>query len=125
MHKILIKGYFKNYDINEKIKYKNHGFLLSNFITFKNNNDKIKINFKNDKILFTKENNNSKLVHEFILNENTTGKYKIKSQNILIDIPIYTTKIENKNKSVKIEYNFLNNESKTKNIIYIEDEVLA
>ena len=124
MHKILIKGYFKNYDINEKINYKNHGFLLSNFITFKNNNDKIKINFKNDKILFTKENNNSKLVHEFILNENTTGKYKIKSQNILIDIPIYTTKIENKNKSVKIEYNFLNNESKTKNIIYIEYEVL-
>ncbi len=124
MHKILIKGYFKNYDINEKINYNNYGFLLSNFITFKNNNDKIKINFKNDKIVFTKENNNSKLVHEFILNENTTGKYKIKSQNILIDIPIYTTKIENKNKSVKIEYNFLNNESKTKNIIYIEYEVL-
>lgn len=124
MYKILIKGYFKNCDINETIHYNNEGNLLNNIITFKDKDTRLKINIKSNSIIFTKDDINSKLEHEFILNKKTSSKYYLKEERININIPICTKKLEKKDKSIKIEYDLINNQETSKNILYIEYEVL-
>jgi len=104
MHKIQIKGYFKNYSINEKIEYNETGHLVGNTITFKKDNMTIKIKLKNDKIIFEKNDNTSNLQHEFIQDKQTSSIYHLKDENISINIPIFTTKIEIKENMLKIEY---------------------
>lgn len=124
MYKIFIKGYFKNYNLNEIINYNNEGFLIGNIITFSNNETNLKLILKNNRISFIKEDNKSKLEHEFILNTKTFSKYILKKDNLSINIPIYTTKVDKKDKSIRIEYDLLDELDKKKNIIYIEYEVL-
>lgn len=123
MHKILIKGYFKNCEINEKIEYNTIGFLVGNIIRFTTNNTNIQINNKKDKIIFTKEDINTKLTYEFIQNKKSIGKYNLKKEKIAVDIPIYTIKSRINNKSVNIEFCNIDNK-KNKNSLYIEYEVL-
>lgn len=122
MHKIQIKGYFKNYSINEKIEYNEIGHLIGNTINFKKDNMTIKINFKNNRIIFTKTDENSILEHKFILNKQTYSKYYLKQENININIPIFTTKLKKEENKLKIEYYL--DENKSNNILDIEYEVL-
>ena len=121
MYKILIKGYFKNCELNEIINYNNEGYLINNIITFKTEDTEIKLNVKTDKIKFVKDDKKSNLTCEFILKKNTVGKYKLKKENIIFDIPVYTNYILKKDKSIKIEYDISDN----KNILYIDYEVIT
>jgi len=122
MHKIQIKGYFKNYSINEKIEYNEVGSLIGNSIIFDKDNTNIKIKFKNDRIIFIKTDENTILEHEFIQNKQTFSKYHLKQENININIPIFTTRIKKEENKLKIEYYL--NEDHSNNILNIEYEVL-
>ena len=82
----------------------------------------IKINFKNDRIIFTKTDENSILKHKFILNKQTYSKYYLKQENSNINIPIFTTKLKKEENKLKIEYYL--DENKSNNILDIEYEVL-
>lgn len=122
MNKIQIKGYFKNYGMDTQIHYNETGHLIGNSITFDKDNTNIKIKFKNDRIIFIKNDENSILEHEFIQNKQTSSKYYLKQENININIPIFTTRIKKEENKLKIEYYL--DDDKSNNILDIEYEVL-
>ena len=124
-NKILIKGYFKNNSTNEKIEYNEIGYFFNNTIKFKNNDTDLKIKIYNNKLVFIKEDNETKLICDFILNQETTCEYYLKQEKLKTNIPIQTKKIKNTNNVIEIEYYLLiDNINKIKNILHIEYEVL-
>lgn len=125
MNKILIKGYFKNSDTNEKIKYDTIGYLMNKTIKFKVNNTNLKIKLNNNTPLFIKEDEQTILKNKFLLNKETICEYYLKQENITLEIPIITKKIINNNNIIEIEYYLLTDrQNKIKNILHIEYEVL-
>lgn len=90
---------------NIKTKYKN------NELSFKYDNESIKITIKKDNIIMYKENNESILTFNFIKNKETESKYFIKSLNFYIDTKIKTNKLEIKKDRLYIEYE-----------LYLQDE---
>ncbi len=90
---------------NINTKYKN------NELSFKYDNESIKITIKKDNIIMYKENNESILTFNFIKNKETESKYFIKSLNFYIDTKIKTNKLEIKKDRLYIEYE-----------LYLQDE---
>lgn len=125
MNKILIKGYFKNNSINEKINYNEIGYFFNNTIKFKKNDTDLKIKIFENKLIFIKEDLETKLVCEFILNQKTKCEYYLKQENLKTNIEIQTKTIKNTNNVIEIEYYLLiDNTNKIKNVLHIEYEVL-
>ena len=124
MNKILIKGYFKNSDINDTIYYNTTGYLINKTISFKHDDTKLKIKEENNKIIFIKEDEKTILKNYFSLSEETYCNYYLKQMNLNMDIPILTKKIINKNNIIDIEY-YLLSDKEIKNILHIEYEVLT
>lgn len=73
-------------------------------LKFNYDNESIKISINKDNIVMEKENNDSLIIFNFILNKNTETKYYIKSLDSYIDTKIKTNKLIINEDKIYIEY---------------------
>ena len=81
----------------------------NNKIIFNSNNDKFVITIS-DKVIIEKENEDSLIIFDFVLNKETESKYYIKKLDFYIDTKILTNYLFIDNNNVKIEYELWLNE---------------
>lgn len=122
MNKISVNGYFKNYEMREKILFETTGYLINENIVFKQDKNFYKLFLKTNKIVFHKENNDSKLIYSFQLKKQTLGSYVLKETNTKITIPIHTSNLIRNHNKIKIDFE-LEQPNNNKNIFYLEYEV--
>ena len=82
-----------------------------NKLSFKDDNDKIKITINKDNIILVKENFDSLMEFNFIKNKKNEFKYFIKLLNSYINSYVYTKELIINDNQIILEYD-----------IYIEDE---
>lgn len=105
MNKIKITGYFKNSALNSTINYDCYGIKKDNIISFKNENDNIKLTLNKDSLIFIKENEETILTYNFISNMITTNNtYKLKQENLVATLEIETKTIKINENSILIEF---------------------
>lgn len=80
------------------------GDKKNNVLSFKYDNESIKIDINDDNIVMHKDNDESMLSFNFIKNKKTECKYFIKQLNFYIDTSILTNEILIKNDQIYIEY---------------------
>ena len=114
MNKIKIIGYFKNSNTNTTVKYNCCGKYYDNKIEFQTKEDLITIEIKQNIVLFKRENNEVMLYYEFVLNNKSKNNiYRLKKENIEINLEITTTKIEIKKNYLCVEFNMLEVDNNT------------
>lgn len=80
------------------------GDKKNNVLSFKYDNESIKIDINDDNIVMHKDNDESMLSFNFIKNKKTECKYFIKQLNFYIDTSILTNEILIKDDQIYIEY---------------------
>ncbi len=107
MNKIQVNGYFKNNQFDEAIEYNTFGTIENNIMNFSSKNDNLIISINDSNIIFTKENENSKLVYNLILNEITSNNiYCLKNngEKFQLELSVKTTKISRTNNSLIVNF---------------------
>ena len=105
MNKIRIKGYFKNSELNHSIIYDCDGAQFNNIISFKHDNNRIKLKISNNNLIFTKEDEETILTYNFISNKKTTDNtYKLKKENLVAGLEIETKTIKINENSILVEF---------------------
>ena len=89
---------------NEFIKKNIVAEYTNNEITFKDENDSIKLIINNDNIIMIKDDLSSKTTLNFILNKKTTSEYYVKAIDMIIDLKVLTNKLEINKERIYIEY---------------------
>lgn len=109
MNKIHITGYFKNDQFDSDIIYDTYGTLNDNQINFTNNLENLQILLNDSNIVFEKEDDNSKLVYNFIENKITNNIYTVKNldQTLELILKIKTTKILINDNNIIIDFEML------------------
>ena len=104
---IILKNYFVDFSLQnneEKIEKKDIKLKKeNNTMTFLSDNEKLKMTL-NDNIILEKDNDESLIVFDFKLNEETSSKYYIKDLDFYIDTKIKTKQLEIKDNYIFIEY---------------------
>ena len=104
---IILKNYFVDFSLQnneEKIEKKDIKLKKeNNIMTFLSDNEKFKMTL-NDNIILEKDNDESLIVFDFKLNEETSSKYYIKDLDFYIDTKIKTKQLEIKDNYIFIEY---------------------
>ena len=101
--KYLIDYKIKNNE-EDLIKKNIDAMYENNIITFKDEEDSIKLIINNDNITMVKDNLSSKTTLNFILNKKTDSEYEIKLLNTIIDLKVLTNKLEISKERIYIEY---------------------
>ena len=113
IHKILIDYKIRNNE--EKIIKKDIKAIINNDkLSYKDDNESIKLNINKENIIMIKENIDSKLTFNFIKNKTTELEYYIKLLNSYLDGSIKTNEIIIKNNYIYIEYE-----------LFIQDEYMG
>lgn len=113
MNKINIKGYFKNSALNDTIIYNCNGIKNNNIISFRHNNDDIKLTLNSNSLIFIKENNETILTYNFISNQKTTNNtYKLKKENLVAGLEIETKTIEINEDKILVEFVLVDSDEK-------------
>lgn len=79
-------------------------YIKNKELSFKYDNESIKININNDNIIMQKENKDSKIIFNFILNKKADTKYYIKELDFYIDTEVLTNNLTISDKKIHIEY---------------------
>lgn len=118
---IILKNYFIDFSLQnneEKIEKKDIKIKKeNNIMTFLSDNEKFKITL-NDNIILEKDNDESLIVFDFKLNEETSSKYYIKDLDFYIDTKIKTKQLEIKDNYIFIEYDLWLSDEYTGNFKY-------
>ena len=118
---IILKNYFVDFSLQnneEKIEKKDIKLKKeNNIITFLSDNEKFKMTL-NDNIILEKDNDESLIVFDFKLNEETSSKYYIKDLDFYIDTKIKTKQLEIKDNYILIEYDLWLSDEYTGNFKY-------
>lgn len=118
---IILKNYFVDFSLQnneEKIEKKDIKLKKeNNIMTFLSDNEKFKITL-NDNIILEKDNDESLIVFDFKLNEETSSKYYIKDLDFYIDTKIKTKQLEIKDNYIFIEYDLWLSDEYTGNFKY-------
>ena len=118
---IILKNYFVDFSLQnneEKIEKKDIKLKKeNNIMTFLSDNEKFKMTL-NDNIILEKDNDESLIVFDFKLNEETSSKYYIKDLDFYIDTKIKTKQLEIKDNYIIIEYDLWLSDEYTGNFKY-------
>lgn len=118
---IILKNYFVDFSLQnneEKIEKKDIKLKKeNNIMTFLSDNEKFKMTL-NDNIILEKDNDESLIVFDFKLNEETFSKYYIKDLDFYIDTKIKTKQLEIKDNYIFIEYDLWLSDEYTGNFKY-------
>lgn len=118
---IILKNYFVDFSLQnneEKIEKKDIKLKKeNNIMTFLSDNEKFKMTL-NDNIILEKDNDESLIVFDFKLNEETSSKYYIKDLDFYIDTKIKTKQLELKDNYIFIEYDLWLSDEYTGNFKY-------
>lgn len=118
---IILKNYFVDFSLQnneEKIEKKDIKLKKeNNTMTFLSDNEKFKMTL-NDNIILEKDNDESLIVFDFKLNEETSSKYYIKDLDFYIDTKIKTKQLEIKDNYIFIEYDLWLSDEYTGNFKY-------
>ena len=116
-----MKNYFVDFSLQnneEKIEKKDIKLKKeNNIMTFLSDNEKFKMTL-NDNIILEKDNDESLIVFDFKLNEETSSKYYIKDLDFYIDTKIKTKQLEIKDNYIFIEYDLWLSDEYTGNFKY-------
>ena len=100
---------------NENLQFKDvEAVFKNNILSFKDENDSIKITINNDNIIMDKESIASNITFNFIKDRKTEVKYYIKLFDSYLNTCILTNKLEISNRRIYIEYE-----------LWVEDEYMG
>lgn len=106
MKKTNFKCYIKNVAFSINNVYNLIGNLdgTTKHISYKEDDIDVDISYK-DELHIIRETNEYLIDMKFILNEKQDGIYLLKATNTYLELKVYASKIEIKNKSILINYN--------------------
>ena len=104
-----LKKVYINYKIknnNEIIKKENLEavYKVNEYLKIKDTDENINISFNNGNIIMERDNNESNLLFNFVLDKETESKYFIKSLNFYIDTKVKTNHLQIDDDRIIIEY---------------------
>lgn len=104
MKKVYIDYKIKNND--EKLKKENLEaiYKVNEYLKIKDIDENINISFDNGNIIMERDNNESNLLFNFVLDKETESKYFIKNLNFYIDTKVKTNHLQIDDDRIIIEY---------------------
>lgn len=104
MKKVYIDYKIKNN--NEIVKKENLEavYKVSEYLKIKDIDENINISFNNGNIIMERDNNESNLLFNFVLDKETESKYFIKNLNFYIDTKVKTNHLQIDDDRIIIEY---------------------
>lgn len=104
MKKVYIDYKIKNNDEILKKENLEAVYKVNEYLKIKDINENINISFNNGNIIMERDNNESNLLFNFVLDKETESKYFIKNLNFYIDTKVKTNHLQIDDDRIIIEY---------------------
>ena len=104
MKKVYIDYKIKNNDDILKKENLEAVYKVDEYLKIKDIDENINISFDNGNIIMERDNNESNLLFNFVLDKETESKYFIKNLNFYIDTKVKTNHLQIDNDRIIIEY---------------------
>lgn len=104
MKKIYIDYKIKNNDEELKKENLEAVYKVNEYLKIKDIGENINISFDNGNIIMERDNNESNLLFNFVLDKETESKYFIKNLNFYIDTKVKTNHLQIDSDRIIIEY---------------------
>ena len=104
MKKVYIDYKIKNNDEILKKENLEAVYKVNEYLKIKDTDENINISFNNGNIIMERDSNESNIIFNFVLNEETESKYFIKNLNFYIDTKIKTNHLQIEEDKIIIEY---------------------
>lgn len=104
MKKVYIDYKIKNNDEILKKENLEAVYKVNEYLKIKDIDENINISFDNGNIIMERDNNESNLLFNFVLDKETESKYFIKNLNFYIDTKVKTNHLQIDNDRIIIEY---------------------
>lgn len=104
MKKVYIDYKIKNNDEILKKENLEAVYKVNEYLKIKDIDENINISFNNGNIIMERDNNESNLLFNFVLDKETESKYFIKSLNFYIDTKVKTNHLQIDDDRIIIEY---------------------
>ena len=104
MKKVYIDYKIKNNDEILKKENLEAVYKVNEYLKIKDIDENINISFNNGNIIMERDNNESNLLFNFVLNKETESKYFIKNLNFYIDTKVKTNHLQIDDDRIIIEY---------------------
>lgn len=105
MKKVYIDYKIKNNDEILKKENLEAVYKVNEYLKIKDIDENINISFDNGNIIMERDNNESNLLFNFVLDKETESKYFIKNLNFYIDTKVKTNHLQIDDDRIIIEYN--------------------
>lgn len=104
MKKVYIDYKIKNNDEILKKENLEAVYKVNEYLKIKDIDENINISFDNGNIIMERDNNESNLLFNFVLDKETESKYFIKNLNFYIDTKVKTNRLQIDDDRIIIEY---------------------
>lgn len=104
MKKVYIDYKIKNNDEIVKKENLEAVYKVNEYLKIKDIDENINISFNNGNIIMERDNNESNLLFNFVLDKETESKYFIKNLNFYIDTKVKTNHLQIDDDKIIIEY---------------------
>lgn len=104
MKKVYVDYKIKNNDEILKKENLEAVYKVDEYLKIKDIDENINISFDNGNIIMERDNNESNLLFNFVLDKETESKYFIKNLNFYIDTKVKTNHLQIDNDRIIIEY---------------------
>lgn len=104
MKKVYIDYKIKNNDEIVKKENLEAVYKVNEYLKIKDIDENINISFNNGNIIMERDNNESNLLFNFVLDKETESKYFIKNLNFYIDTKVKTNHLQIDDNRIIIEY---------------------
>lgn len=104
MKKVYIDYKIKNNDEILKKENSEAVYKVNEYLKIKDIDENINISFNNGNIIMERDNNESNLLFNFVLDKETESKYFIKNLNFYIDTKVKTNHLQIDDDRIIIEY---------------------
>lgn len=104
MKKVYIDYKIKNNDEIVKKENLEAVYKVNEYLKIKDRDENINISFNNGNIIMERDNNESNLLFNFVLDKETESKYFIKNLNFYIDTKVKTNHLQIDDDRIIIEY---------------------
>lgn len=104
MKKVYIDYKIKNNDEILKKENLEAVYKVNEYLKIKDKDENINISFNNGDIIMERDNNESNLLFNFVLDKETESKYFIKNLNFYIDTKVKTNHLQIDDDRIIIEY---------------------
>lgn len=108
---IRLSGYLKNITTKDTIRVDSTYKKTNNKIKYKQDNDTYEIIINKDELYLIRDNKEINSTMHFKQNKYTTCDYKIKENDITLQIDLYTTKLSIKDNEILINYQVENTDN--------------